>query len=298
MLGLAIFPVMLVTYLLLRVYTFETPHFYIEKGHYADAEMLLRKLLNKQDVTVELKEMTDEIESARRAAAKGMSLREAWSRKEYRFVIFYGCLFAAFQQLVGINVFIASSNDLFLEAGLTGHMPTVMTIIMSFLNCVMAIPAMLIMDKVGRRPLMIVGTVMMTICVLPAAICYYALEEGSDVTMWLALVGCFGFILFFASTYGPVNWVYLFEIFPVEIKDVASGLATACNWTGSIIMVFLGSYLDNRVLFVLFTGECSSPPNDYSLSPVMCGIGALHIIIWMRETKGRVLGDSPYLNQK
>jgi SP family sugar:H+ symporter-like MFS transporter len=283
MLGVGILPVLLIMYLLMKVYTFETPHYFIENNHYGDAEMLLRKLLDKPDVKEELKAITDEIEAGARARAAGMSLGVAWGRSDFRKVIIFGCVLSAFQQLGGINVFMASSTQLFKDAGLTGSWPAVMTVIMSLINCLMTLPAVPLIEKMGRRSLMVIGTIAQTLSVLPATICYWALEEDSDVTMWLAIVGCLGYIIFFAATYGPILWVYLFEIYPIEIKGSAAGLATAFNWIAGIIMVFVQNYLENDVLYLIFT--------------IMCAISAVIVFFFMLETKGRQLGDSPFINR-
>jgi facilitated trehalose transporter len=283
MLGLGILPVLLTAYLMGVVYKFETPHYYIERKKPADAEMLLRRLTQREDVSDEMERISKDIADAEAGKAAGMSLSAAMSRPDYRWVIFFGCLLSAFQQFGGINVFIASSNRLFQEAGLEGRWPTIMSNIMNLINCVMTLPAVPLIEKMGRRTLMVIGTAGMTIGVAPAAICYWALEEDSKVTMWLAIIGCLVFIICFAATYGPILWVYLFEIYPTEIKGAASGLATAFNWIAGIVMVFVTAYLDNKVSYLIFL--------------IMCGISFVIIFMWMKETKGRQLGDSPYINQ-
>ncbi|EZG68923.1 sugar transporter [Gregarina niphandrodes] len=283
MLGIGIIPVIFTSYLLGFVYTFETPYYYVEKGQIRDAQELLKKITKKSDVTEELTEIRQNVDEAMKAQEAGMTLGQAWkSRSDYRWVIFIGCLLAAFQQLGGINVFIASSNKLFQDAGLSGKWPTIMSNIMNLVNCVMTLPAVPLIERLGRRTLMIIGTVGMTIAVGPAAICYLALEDGSKVTQWLAIIGCIVFIIFFAATYGPILWVYLFEIYPIEIKGSAAGAATAVNWIAGIIMVFVTAYLDNKESYMIFF--------------IMCGVSAVIVFLWMKETKGRQLGDSPFVN--
>lgn len=294
MLGIGILPVIFIIYLFNSIYTFETPNYYIERGHYADAEQLLRRILRKDDVRVELKEISDEVETGRRAQEAGMKLSVAWGRPELRRVIIFGCVLSAFQQLGGINVFMASSTALFQEAGLRGSWPAIMTIIMSVVNCLMTLPAVPLIEKMGRRSLMVIGTISQTISVLPAAVMYWV-NEDSPITTWLAIIGCFGYIVFFAATYGPILWVYLFEIYPIEIKGSAAGLATACNWLAGIIMVFVQNYLENKVLFLVFTSKLATLSSYFST--VMCGISAVIVYLFMLETKGRVLGDSPYIKR-
>eukprot|EP01056_Protomagalhaensia_sp_Gyna25_P003773 Protomagalhaensia_sp_Gyna_25__3772@NODE_338_length_3821_cov_81_673718_g264_i0_p2_GENE_NODE_338_length_3821_cov_81_673718_g264_i0NODE_338_length_3821_cov_81_673718_g264_i0_p2_ORF_typecomplete_len537_score65_32Sugar_tr/PF00083_24/5_7e97MFS_1/PF07690_16/3_2e19MFS_1/PF07690_16/3_6e11MFS_3/PF05977_13/1_2e06MFS_3/PF05977_13/0_016MFS_2/PF13347_6/1_3e03MFS_2/PF13347_6/6_3e09MFS_2/PF13347_6/5_3TRI12/PF06609_13/1_4e08TRI12/PF06609_13/1_8e02MFS_4/PF06779_14/0_012MFS_1_like/PF12832_7/0_61MFS_1_like/PF12832_ len=282
MLGIGIIPVLLSSYLLGKVYVFETPHYYVEKGLYTDAEKLLKRVRNSDDVTETLNYVIQEIQESEKSKAAGMNLGTAWKRPQFRKVIILGCLFSAFQQFGGINVFMAQSTQLFLDAGLEGSLPTVMTVVMCLINSVMTLPAVPLIEKMGRKPLLLCGCIGMTISVLPSAICYWVIPD-SDITMWLAIVGCLLFIIFFAATYGPILWVYLFEMFPMEIKGAAAGLATAFNWIAGIVMVFVTNYLSIQVKFTLFT--------------VMSAIGAVLVALFMLETKGRELGDSPYIKK-
>eukprot|EP01054_Gregarina_sp_Poly1_P004421 Gregarina_sp_Poly_1__4420@NODE_2384_length_2199_cov_2205_443246_g1518_i0_p1_GENE_NODE_2384_length_2199_cov_2205_443246_g1518_i0NODE_2384_length_2199_cov_2205_443246_g1518_i0_p1_ORF_typecomplete_len525_score54_42Sugar_tr/PF00083_24/6_3e95MFS_1/PF07690_16/2_3e14MFS_1/PF07690_16/1_6e11TRI12/PF06609_13/4e08TRI12/PF06609_13/5_9MFS_3/PF05977_13/2_1e05MFS_3/PF05977_13/0_018MFS_2/PF13347_6/1_6e03MFS_2/PF13347_6/8_1e07MFS_2/PF13347_6/21MFS_4/PF06779_14/1_4_NODE_2384_length_2199_cov_2205_443246_g1518_i078 len=282
MLGFAIIPILLSCYLLGAVYQFETPHYYVERGNYGDAAMLFRRILKREDVTDVVNQVVKEIEESEAAKKAGMSLAVAWKRSDYRKVIVLGCAFSAFQQFGGINVFMASSTQLFLDAGLDGYMPTVMTVIMSLINSVMTLPAVPLIEKMGRKSLLLCGCIGMTISVAPAAICYWAIPD-SDATMWLSIVGCLLFVIFFAATYGPILWVYLFEIYPMEIRGAAAGLATAWNWIAGIVMVFVTNYIEANVSYTLFT--------------VLSLVGTLLVAFFMLETKGRELGDSPYVQK-
>eukprot|EP01053_Blabericola_migrator_P004342 Blabericola_migrator_1__4341@NODE_2335_length_2918_cov_380_935812_g1461_i0_p2_GENE_NODE_2335_length_2918_cov_380_935812_g1461_i0NODE_2335_length_2918_cov_380_935812_g1461_i0_p2_ORF_typecomplete_len137_score14_62Sugar_tr/PF00083_24/2_6e18MFS_1/PF07690_16/0_00018LacY_symp/PF01306_19/0_0011Polysacc_synt_3/PF13440_6/0_0015CstA/PF02554_14/0_0062Polysacc_synt/PF01943_17/0_0081MFS_2/PF13347_6/0_23ABC2_membrane_5/PF13346_6/0_062Tetraspanin/PF00335_20/0_11Rhomboid/PF01694_22/0_42DUF4229/PF14012_6/1_1e03D len=113
------------------------------------------------------------------------------------------------------------------------------------INCVMTLPAVPLIERLGRKTLLLIGCIGMTVGVAPAAICYWAIPD-SDVTMYLAIVGCFIFIICFAATYGPILWS-----------------------------------LDNRV--------------NYTLFMIMSAIGTAVVGVFMLETKGRALGDSPYI---
>jgi len=177
----------------------------------------------------------------------------------------------------------AQSNALFKQAGLSGSGPTIATVLMDLVNSLCTLPAVPLIERVGRRALLVVGTAGMTISVLPAAICYW-IDSTMDATTWLGIVGCVVFVIFFAFTYGPVLWVYLFEIYPLEIKGPAAGLATAWNWIAGIVMVYLSNYLSNTYNFTLFT--------------ILCFVSFLVVFTFMKETKGRLLGDSPYITKR
>jgi len=284
MLGLGLLPIILSVYLFGFVFDFETPNYYIEHRQYADAEELLRRLTGQDDVKERLREIREEIDAAEQAKKDGMSLGMAWKNKEFRWVIVYGCMLSAFQQFSGINVFMTASNSLFMQAGLTGVGPTYASIGMDALNMVMTLPAVPLIEKLGRRTLMVIGTAGQTISVAPAAIMYWVNDDPDyKPTTYIAIVGCLCFIIFFACTYGPILWVYLFEIYPSEIKGAAAGLATGFNWIASIIMVFIPPYCENKYSYTIFT--------------IMSGCAFVIVLLWMKETKGRPLGDSPFITK-
>eukprot|EP01056_Protomagalhaensia_sp_Gyna25_P000395 Protomagalhaensia_sp_Gyna_25__394@NODE_1187_length_2084_cov_139_054279_g943_i0_p1_GENE_NODE_1187_length_2084_cov_139_054279_g943_i0NODE_1187_length_2084_cov_139_054279_g943_i0_p1_ORF_typecomplete_len507_score63_84Sugar_tr/PF00083_24/1_1e88MFS_1/PF07690_16/4_6e15MFS_1/PF07690_16/1_1e06TRI12/PF06609_13/2_3e09TRI12/PF06609_13/1_6e03TRI12/PF06609_13/2_3e03MFS_4/PF06779_14/9_2e03MFS_4/PF06779_14/1_2e05MFS_4/PF06779_14/4_8e03MFS_4/PF06779_14/1e04MFS_3/PF05977_13/0_00035MFS_3/PF05977_13/2_NODE_1187_len len=278
-----IVPCLLQLVLLNNVYPFETPHCLIERGHYGDAKMLYRRILGRDDVSEALNSAVKEIELSQVAAKAGATLASSMRIPEYRKAILIGCVLAMFQQLGGINVFMSSSTALFIQAGLKGAMPTVMTIVMQAIFTAMVLPSVPLIESLGRKPLLLWGSLGMGLSTLPAAICYWAVGADSDVTMWLAIVGCFLVVACFANTYGPVLWVHLFEMFPIEIKGAANGLAGACVWISCVVIVFVAGNLDNNVNYTLFTS--------------MNFVGCLFVWAFMLETKGRVIGDSPYVRK-
>lgn len=283
MVGFTFIPVVLTGLLMGFKYTFETPHYYVEHGSPQDAAELLQRLTGKDDVTDELNQIVDDIRVAETAKAQGQGLGAAMRRADYRYVIIVGCLLSAFQQLGGINVFITSSNALFKDAGLKGKWPTIVSNLMNLVNCVMTLPAVPLIERMGRKSLLLMGCIGQTVFIAPAMICYWAKGSDADVTRYLAIVGCIGFIVFFAAAYGPILWVYLFEIYPTEIKSAAAGVATAVNWISGIVMVFLTNYLKNNVAFTVFF--------------VMCLLSVLVVTVCMKETKGLPLGTSPFITR-
>eukprot|EP01070_Trichotokara_eunicae_P008941 Trichotokara_eunicae@DN5920_c0_g1_i4.p1 len=204
--------------------------------------------------------------------------------RDYRRVILVACLLSAFQQLGGINVFIASSNKLFEQAGMDSGTQTMLSTLMTALNVVMTFPSLYLIEKMGRRSLLLMGCIGQTIGMLPATIMYWTTsDEDDDVVNVLAIIGVFVFIFFFAVAYGPVLWVYLFEIFPTEIRGSAAAAATGMNWIASIAMVYLGAMSDENKI-------------NYTIFSAMLILSVLIVAFLMKETKGRALEDSPYLS--
>eukprot|EP01069_Polyplicarium_translucidae_P010058 Polyplicarium_translucidae@DN3356_c0_g1_i6.p1 len=211
MLGLTILPCLIGGFLLGKKFKFETPHYYVEKGDMRTAEILLRVLHAKEDISEELGDIQRGALEGKMARENGMTLWKALANSEYRFAIAVGVLLCSFFQLSGLNVFTTQSNALFATAGLEGTLVTVMSTLLTFANVVMVLPAVWLIEKLGRRSLMLAGTIGQTLAILPSAILLW-IDEDSSVTGWMSVASATLFACVFSCTYGPVFWVFLFEI--------------------------------------------------------------------------------------
>ncbi|XP_053993753.1 glucose transporter GlcP-like [Hylaeus volcanicus] len=276
-------PIFLALYLFIYMFPFETPNFYIETDKPQEAHRLLRLLNQKDDVEKDMEMLFLAKKDRDVAQQKGLTLKKVFQNPVYRRVILIGCVLSAFQQLTGINVFVSRSNQMFTNAGVDKNWVTWCTILMSLVNTVMTFPSMWLIEYLGRRSLLLWGSVGMLASVAPVGVLLTVLKT-SDATKIISVVGTVSFIMFFAGSYGPVLWVYLFEMFPMEIKKHASGYATAVNWLCTIIVVFFSGMIDDNTSFLFFS--------------VCCGIAICFISIFVLETKGRNLQDSPYMLDK
>lgn len=283
MLGLGVVPVFICMYFLIFVIDFETPHYYVENDRVLEAEKLLKKINKTDDVDEALAAIVSAHKDAVVSKEKGLTFFVAMKNPMYRNVIVLGCILSAFQQLSGINVFVASSNRLFRDAGLSDQLVTIMSIVLTFVNLVMTFPAIYLIERMGRRSLMLLGTTGMTVGALAGAVALY-IDENATASTWTAIGGSIFFIMSFSVSYGPVLWVYLFEIYPIEIKGVSAGLATAVNWVSGIVMVFVTSFIAGKINFLIFA--------------ITSFISVLVVLFFMRETKGLSLEESPYITKK
>lgn len=283
MLGIGLIPAVIVIFFVGFVFNFETPHYYVERGKRHVAEKLLRALHKKDDVIQDLEEIIKAREAATKSKEEGITFWIAMKIPVYRNVLIIGCLLAAFQQFIGINVFVAASNKLFEDAGLNKELVTAMSTVLQFVNVIMTIPAIYLIESLGRKSLLIGGNAVMGLGTLPAAICFW-INRDAIYTTWLAIAGAIVFIMAFAVSYGPVLWVILFEIFPIDIKGLATGLCTSVNWCCAVIMVFIANFIPAYINYTIFT----------LMSFIAVGIS----FFLVRETKGRTLEASPYLYDK
>ncbi|SED10194.1 MFS transporter, sugar porter (SP) family [Rhodococcus pyridinivorans] len=151
-------------------------------------------------------------------------------------LVWVGITMAVFQQFVGINAIFYYSTTLWKSVGFTENQSFTTSVITAVINVVMTFVAILFVDKIGRRPLLMTGSIGMFVSLLLAAIAFsQAVGNGEDVELpapWgaLALVGANAFVIFFAATWGPIMWVMLGEMFPNRMRAVALGISTAANW--------------------------------------------------------------------
>ncbi|MFX1756825.1 major facilitator superfamily sugar transporter [Rhodococcus gordoniae] len=151
-------------------------------------------------------------------------------------LVWVGITMAVFQQFVGINAIFYYSTTLWKSVGFSENQSFTTSVITAVINVLMTFVAILFVDKIGRRPLLMTGSIGMFVSLLLAAIAFsQAVGSGEDVELpapWgaLALVGANAFVIFFAATWGPIMWVMLGEMFPNRMRAVALGISTAANW--------------------------------------------------------------------
>jgi len=151
-------------------------------------------------------------------------------------IVWVGIFMAIFQQFVGINAIFYYSTTLWKSVGFTENESFTTSVITAIINVGMTFVAILFVDRIGRRILLMVGSLGMFASLLMAAIAFsQATGSGDDVVLpspWgaVALIGANLFVIFFASTWGPVMWVMLGEMFPNNMRAYALGISTAANW--------------------------------------------------------------------
>ena len=158
-------------------------------------------------------------------------------------IVWVGLALAVFQQFVGINAVFYYSN-LIWEA--VGYPPTeafTTSTIISVVNVVFTVVAILLVDRVGRKPLLLVGSVGMAVTLAIIAWVFVMAPQSANGTPdlsstqgYVAVVALCGFVAFFASTWGPIVWVLLSEMFPNSIRAAAMSVTVMANWIANFIV--------------------------------------------------------------
>lgn len=157
-------------------------------------------------------------------------------------VVWVGILLSVFQQFVGINVIFYYSTTLWQAVGFEESQSFLISTITAVTNVAVTFIAIGLIDKVGRRPLLLVGSAGMTVALGAMAVAFMnATGTGEDVSLagsWgvVALVAANAFVVFFGATWGPLVWVLLGEIFPNRIRAAALGLAASAQWVANFLI--------------------------------------------------------------
>ncbi|CEM04164.1 unnamed protein product [Vitrella brassicaformis CCMP3155] len=291
MLGFSALPSIVSLSLFLFVFPFETPHFLVEEGKADQALPILERMYctsgetdaEAQTAQAKLDDIQRNVQERRASEKRTVGLFKAFRDPWYRYVLLVGWVLSAFQQLSGMNAFIAASNHIFEQAGFTGGRATLLSTCMGVMNVILTLVTVKAIDWAGRRKLMLIGTLGQFVATAPTAVVLLigsgAVSEG--VMIWLPVASVFGYVVFFAIAYGPVLWVYLNEIYPVEIKGPAVGSASALNWVACIAVVFLTKVLNNTLIF--------------SISSCCSLFACVFVFVFMLETSGVSIDESPYL---
>lgn len=257
-------------FLLLLFLVPETPRYLMLKGDERAARAVLAKLVTPQEGEKEISEIR-------------VSLSEHHSGKLFSFgvlLIFIGVMLSVFQQFVGINVVLYYATDIFQGMGLTTNSSLFQTIIVGVVNLAFTVVAILTVDRFGRKPLQIIGALVMAASMISLGTDFWLGGKGM-----VALVCMLVYTAGFAVSWGPVTWVLLSEIFPNQIRGKAMAVAVAAQWIANYLVSWTFPILDKNPYLV----EHFKHGFAYWIYGVMSIFAALFMWRIVPETKGRSL---------
>jgi len=217
MLGIESLPAILFFILLFAVPA--TPRWLLMKGRNSEAEGLLKKLGSENPEN----EMAEIIESL--AGIDGRSRVKLFQRN-YKFPIMLAIIIAVFNQLSGINVIMYYTPRIFELAGFTSDSALLQSVSIGFTNMLFTILAMSFIDKIGRKKLLLTGSVGMVIFLGIIAKAFLSDGKGGIVI----LISLICYIAFFAFSQGAVIWVYISEVFPNRVRAKGQALGSFTHW--------------------------------------------------------------------
>ncbi|GAA1964371.1 sugar porter family MFS transporter [Agromyces allii] len=202
-------------------------------------------------------------------------------------IVWIGILLSVFQQFVGINVIFYYSTTLWKAVGFDESDSFTISVFTSVTNIVVTFIAIALVDKVGRRPLLLIGSTGMAVTLATMAIAFAnSVTVDGEVSLpgaWgpIALVAANLFVVAFGFSWGPLVWVLLGEIFPNSIRGRALGLAAAAQWIANFLITVSFPSMSEFSLFW-----------TYSMYAGFAVLSFIFVLWKVPETKGMALEDS------
>ncbi len=262
----------------------ESPRFLVAKGRFADAEAVLKRLFGARKAVTKVAEIRNSL-----AADHQPKLSDLIDRAtgRWRPIVWIGVGLAMFQQLVGINVVFYYGAVLWQAVGFSEADALKINIVSGLLSIGACVAAIFLIDRIGRKPLLLIGSIGMavTLSILTIAFASGALIDGKlhlagDVGK-AALVAANLYVMFFNFSWGPVMWVMLGEMFPNQIRGSGLAVAGAAQWTTNFFI---------SVSFPWFA-KVIGLPITYGFFALCAFLSILFVMRMVRETRGTELED-------
>ncbi|MFB7465756.1 sugar porter family MFS transporter [Streptomyces sp. NPDC056224] len=281
MLGVMVVPA--VVYGLMSFVIPESPRYLISVGRTEQAKEVLREV---EGTKIDIDARAAEIEQAMHSEHKSTFRDLLGGRFYFLPIVWIGIGLSVFQQLVGINVIFYYSSSLWQSVGIDPTSSFLYSFTTSIINIIGTVIAMVLVDRIGRKPLALIGSAGMAVSLGLCAWAFsYKEEIGGTISIpsaqgTIALIAAHAFVLFFALSWGVVVWVLLGEMFPNRIRAAALGVAAAAQWVA------------NWVITVSFPSLSDwSLSGAYVIYTVFALLSIPFILKWVPETKGKALEE-------
>lgn len=259
-------------FMLLICFIPESPRWLMLKGREEEARKTIEKI-DPDSVEREIAEIKESLKG--HTSGKLFSFGKA--------VIIIGLFLSIFQQWVGINAVLYYTPTIFKSMGYDTSASLMQTIVVNAVFLIFTVVAIMTVDKFGRKPLLVIGSVVMGVTMIALGTSFYTESVG-----FIGFIAMLLYIAGFAMSWGPVVWVLLAEIFPNKIRSVAMALAVAAQWIANYIVSWTfpmmskeGTYLEEA-----FNGGFA-----FWLYGGISIISAIFVMKYVPETKGLSLEE-------
>jgi SP family sugar:H+ symporter-like MFS transporter len=256
----------------------ESPRYLVAKERLDEARDVLRRVLGSIDLTAKIAVIKETLKRETRPSMRDLG-GPAFGLLP---IVWVGIGLSVFQQFVGINVIFYYSSVLWQAAGFSESNSLIITVITSVVNIVTTLVAIASIDRYGRRPLLIIGSVGMAVTLGTLAVVFgtAALDAKGQPVLHgaaapIALIAANLFVFSFGMSWGPVVWVLLGESFPNRIRAAALSLAAAAQWVANWVISTSFPSLKDAGLGLA-----------YGLYTTFAVLSLLFVLRFVRETKG------------
>jgi SP family sugar:H+ symporter-like MFS transporter len=265
----------------------ESPRFLVFLDKEDEAREVFDSIAPAEDTDRHIREIREAIEEDKLAGQKGSLRGKTFGLQA---VVWVGITLSVLQQFVGINVIFYYSTTLWKAVGFQEKDSLAISVATSVTNILVTLVAIALVDRVGRRPILLAGSVGMAVSLGAMALAFSAaIGSGGDITLpgaWgpVALVAANVFVVSFGASWGPLVWVLLGEIFPSRIRARALGLAAAAQWVANFAIT-----LSFPVM------AAGSLPLTYAMYALFAAASFFFVMFKVPETNGMSLEQAETL---
>ncbi|MDA8480157.1 sugar porter family MFS transporter [Citrobacter sp. Awk 4] len=256
-------------FLVLMFFVPESPRWLVKAGKPERARAMLQRIGSPEYAEQTLKEIEQTLQKD--------TQKVAWStllQPQIKPIVIIGMVLAVFQQWCGINVIFNYAQEIFASAGFDINSTLKSIVATGVINLIFTLAALPLVDKIGRRKLMLFGASGLTVIYVLIAGAY-----GLGIMGWPVLVLVLAAIAIYALTLAPVTWVLLSEIFPNRVRGLAMSLGTLALWIACFLLTYTFPLLNAGL------GAAGS----FLLYGVICAMGYVYVLRNVPETKGVTL---------
>jgi sugar porter (SP) family MFS transporter len=260
----------------------ESPRYLVASHKIPEARRVLTMLLGKKNLEITIDRIKETLEREDKPSWKDLRKPTGGIYG----IVWVGLGLSVFQQFVGINVIFYYSNVLWQAVGFDADQSAIYTVITSVVNVATTLIAIALIDKIGRKPLLLIGSSGMAVTLITMSVIFANATLGADgkpslpgASGVIALIAANLFVVAFGMSWGPVVWVLLGEMFPNRIRAAALGLAAAGQWAA------------NWLITVTFPGLREHLGLAYGFYGLCAVLSGLFVWKWVMETKGVSLED-------
>jgi SP family galactose:H+ symporter-like MFS transporter len=231
----------------------ESPRWLVTKGRDQEATTILKQLRQTPDVSHEIAEIKHSLQIKQ---AGVFDVFAKWIRP----VLFLGIMLGFIQQVTGINTIIYYAPTIFQLAGFHDTSSSILaTVGIGIVNVLATVVAIIYLDKLGRRPMLFTGLLGMCLSLLGLSAAFHFGAE-LEFLRWIAMACTFSYIICFAFSLGAILWLVISEIFPLEVRATAMGIAVFSCWFWNLVIsatfLTLLNYIGPSEAFLLYASMC------------------------------------------
>jgi len=221
-LGVAAFPAAL---FLIMLYGIPRSSRWLVTQNRIDEARSVLQMMGSPDSEAELRDIIDSIHLERSAKS------ERLFQYKYRLPIFLAITIGMFNQLAGVNAILYYLNDIFRAGGFSAVSGDLQAVMVGAMNLIATLLAMTVIDKLGRKTLLLIGSVGTAACLVGVAAVFFT-QSHQSYLVWLLV----GYIFFFAFSQGAVIWVYISEVFPTRVRSKGQSVGSSSHWIMNAII--------------------------------------------------------------